>query len=383
MSEHVVVKCPSCDQKYRVSLSAVGHKARCKKCQVEFTIRTEAPTDEDTIVGWITADDPASASVMGSTGIFHGSQPPPAGSAQPGSKQSVPAASSPPAGPAVHLTRIGDDGAHFEFPAAALASESLRNSFPRKCAGCCTRAGLQVHLLYWPERMVVADRTRWKDLVDVSAGSLERFADPGGPGLLKQLPKPRHVDKPFDLAFPVFTCPYCSVSKEVETHVSGRAPREACQMRIASLAVAVSFLRNNGGRGSHAYQRLIEQRDYRHDVWRELDPQIRHGISQWFEPGPGERFVRFFHDTDFSPQQAAVAGTVLTNRRLVFKLHGECMDYPLFDFGRIEIMRMAKVAIAHVYLDKHHPAVLKLDPLEVDELLAALRKLECRWSVVT
>jgi hypothetical protein len=231
--------------------------------------------------------------------------------------------------------------------------------------------------------MLPQDKPRWKELFEAVAGDLARFTDPAGPGLLKQLPRPRHLDRPFDLPFPVFACPYCSVSKEVETHVVGRAPEEVCHVRLASLAVAVSFLRNNGGRGTYAYQRLIEQRDYRHDPWRELDPQVRHGISRWFELQTGERFVRFLRDTDFAPSQAEVAGAVLTDRRLAFKLHNEKEDYPLLRDGRIEVLRKAKLAIAHIYLEGYPPAVLKLDPLDVDDLIANLRKLECRWMVVT
>jgi hypothetical protein len=383
MPEHVAVKCPSCSQEYQVTESAVGHKARCRKCLVEFVISTDKPTDEDTIIEWITQDAPAATSTTSSTGVLHGSHRSPEGSTDRSSKPHVSSNAHQPGSQVVHLMSIGDDGAHFEFPAAALTGETLRNSFPRKCAGCCTRTGLQVHLAYWPERMVGVERTRWRELVDGAVGDLERFTDPTGPGLLRQLPRPRHVDKPFDLPFPIFACRHCTVSREVETHVVGKVPHEMCQMRIASLAVAVSFLRNNGGRGSHAYQRLIEQRDYRHDAWRELDPQIRQGLSQWFEPQAGERFVRFFRDMEFSPLQAQIAGTILTNHRLVFKLHTECDSYPLSDDGRIEIMRKTKMAIAHIYLDRHRPAVLKLDPLEVDELLAALRKLDCRWAVVT
>ncbi len=383
MSEHVVVRCQSCLQKYRVPPTSVGRKARCVKCHAEFIIGGDKPTDEDTIVAWITEDDPSSRSVMGSTGIFQGpethQEAPKASASKP-----VPMSVAPePLQQVVHLEGIRDNGAHFEFPAAALTREDLRDSFPRKCVGCSGRNDLRVHLLYWPERMLGKERTYWKDRVETVVGDLERFANSAGSGLLRQLPRTRHLEHPFDLPFPVFACRYCRPSEEVETHVSGRPPHDVCRLRIASLSVAVSFFRNNGGRGSHAYQRLIEERDRRQDPWRALDPQIRHGILQWFQPQPGETFVRFIHDRDFSPAQAAVAGSVLTDRRLVFKLQSECEGYPLNGEGRIEIMRKGDLAIAHIYLHGQRPAVLKLGIVQADELLDSLRQLRCRWTVVT
>ncbi len=383
MSEQVVVRCQCCSQKYRVSPAAVGRKARCVKCHAEFIIGNEKPTDEDTIMAWITEDDPSSRSVMGSTGIFENSEARQGSSKQSASKPAPMVAARPHLEQVVQLEGVRSDGAHFEFPAAALAREDLRNSFPRKCVGCSGRSDLRVHLLYWPERMIGKERARWNKHVDMAIGELERFSGSSGPELLRQLPRTRHVDSPFDQPFPVFSCRYCEPSREVETHVTGKAPHESCRLRIVSLAVAVSFFRNNGGRGSHAYQRLIEERDRRHDPWRALDPQVRHGISQWFEPQPGESFVRFIHDRDFSPAQAAVAGSVLTDRRLVFKLQSECEGYPLNGEGRIEIMRKGDLAIAHIYLHGQRPAVLKLGLVQVDEMLESLRQLHCRWTVVT
>ncbi len=361
---------------------AVGRKVRCAKCQTQFVIGSDKPTDEDTILGWIMEDGPATQSAKASAAA-QSSQPSQGGPREHISKTPASSIASMPVEQVVQLAGIRDDGAHFEFPAAALVREDLRNSFPRKCVGCCVRSGLRIHLLYWPERMIGADRARWKDRVDTVIGDLETFAGGSDMGLLEKLPRTRHVDKPFDLPFPLFACRYCKVSSQVETHVTGKAPREVCQLRLASLSVAVSFFRNNGGRGSHAYQRLIEERDRRHDPWLELDPQIRQGVSQWFQPQAGEQFVRFFHDEEFSPQQAHIAGAVLTDRRLLFKLHGECEGYPLSGEGRIEIMRKGSLAIAHIYLQGQRPAVLKLGLFQVDELLKNLRELHCRWVVVS
>lgn len=383
MSEYVVVRCSSCSQKYRVTLSSIGRKARCRKCNTPFVIGKEKPVDDDTIVAWLTDEDPSSESVMGSTGIFQSSEVAPGQPAEGTGEELAVSAAGGRAERAVRLRKIKVDGAHFSFPAAALAGEELRNSFPRKCVGCGSRGDLEVHLLYWPERMVPHDRTHWADRVNAALGKLESFANSSDQALLKQLPRTRHVAKPFSLPFPVFACEYCDVSKEVEAHVLARERGEACRLRIASLAIAVGFFRNNGGRGCSAYHRLIEERDLRRDPWRELDPRLRRRVSQWFEPQAGERFVRFFCDTEFSALDSGRAGIVVTDRRLVFRLHAACEGYLLDQDARVELFRKGDLAIVHIYQEGHPPAVAKLDLLAVDELMATLEKLGCRWAVVT
>jgi len=392
MAEYVVVRCTSCSQKYRVTLSAVGRQAKCVKCRTVFVISDDESVGEETVMAWITDDDPSSQSVMGSTGIFQTSEEPPvpvgpppspAPAAQRTREEPLAPGVSGGAGRDVKLRKIDADGAHVEVPAAALAGENLRNSFPRKCAGCGSKIDLDVHLIRWPERWTTADRVQRKDAVEPAVGKLESFADSPDRPLLKQLPRARYVTRPFNLPFPVFACESCDVSGEVEAHVVTRGRGEVCRLRIASLATAVAFFRNNGGRGSPAYRRLIEERDIRRDPWRELDPGIRNRIAVWFRPQPGERFVRFFRDTEFSLAEAGKAGIALTDRRLVFKLRATCEGYPLDQDGRLELMSKGDLAIVHVYQEGHPPAVAKLDPLSVEELTGSLQKLRCRWAILT
>lgn len=59
MTEEVRVRtrCPNCRTAYKVPLSAVGHRARCVKCQLDFRIvseerRTPHPTEDD-ILRWL------------------------------------------------------------------------------------------------------------------------------------------------------------------------------------------------------------------------------------------------------------------------------------------------------------------------------------------
>lgn len=383
MAEHVVVRCPSCSQKYRVTPASLGHKARCKKCNASFVIGPVPQFDDDTIVSWITDDDPKSQSVMGSTGIFeHATASTPAetedaadvhASATPSEVTSL----------GVRLRRMSDAGAQFQFPATVLSHEDLRNAFPRKCIGCGTREDLLVHLLYWPERMPGDEAKRWAERVQATVGKLDAFRHPNDARLLEEVPKTRHVNDVFRQPFPVFACRYCNVSKEVRPQVVQRGQEDICRLTVASLSVAVDFFRNVGGRATADYHRLVEQRDLHHDAWRALDARTRHHITSWFEPGPGERFVGFFGDIAHNAADKGFAGVALTDRRLAVKTHAIARTFPLDEPARLEVVRRNDQTSIHIFEHGRQPAVVRLDPSSADDLTTNLRRLPSQWSVVS
>ncbi|UCD28141.1 MAG: hypothetical protein JSV03_13750 [Planctomycetota bacterium] len=384
MSDQVVVRCPSCSQKYRLSVPSVGRRARCKKCNAKFIINPEQPVDEDIVVSWITDDDPSSQSVMGSTGIFQNSAPTTVSRTErsPRGDHSSDLYSQR-ASLGVKLIKIDDTGAHFEFPVATLASEDLRNSFPRKCVGCGTRTRLQIHLIYWPERMTAHDVVHWEERARTVVGKLEAFSKISDKMLLKHLPKSRHMPRPFSLPFPVFACEYCDVVKEVQAHILNRGGAEICCLMVAYLSVAVDFFRHAGGRHTPEYHRLVEERDLRQDAWRQLDPKTKYRISKWFEPQAGERFVRFFRSLEFSSSENGTGGIVLTSNRMVFKKYAAFRDYPLDQNTRIEIMPKGSQATVRIYREGQRSAVFQLKRAAADELAGSLQKLRCHWAVVS
>lgn len=383
MSEQVVVRCPSCSQKYRVSHASVGHKARCKVCAARFRISSEPQVDDDTIFAWITEDDPAAASVMGGTGIFpdHSGEHTSVAGAHVAEYSLDPAAAA--QAYELRLARIDTEGAHFEFPASALASERLRNSFPRKCIGCGARGDLQVHLIYWRERMPTSDALTWQARQDAPIGRLATFERPYDAAILRQLPLARGLEMPFSLPFPLYTCTHCRASREVQGRVGIHSSQEVCRLTVASLAVAVDFFRDNGGRNDPDYHRLIEERDQRPDSWRSLDARVRQRVSQWFGPREDERFVGFFGDADFPVHELGGSGLVLTSRRLVFHKYAACRDYPLDHPGRVEIIPRGAQSAVHIYDKGDRPSILKLDPAIADDLAGQLRRLHTKWMVVS
>lgn len=374
MPDPVVVRCPMCSQKYRISPALVGHRARCKTCGAMFRIVSEQPIDDDTIVGWITSDDPSSQSVTGSTGMFDdldGLLPRPARNAAGGAA----------GGPGVRLASIEEGGAWFEFSAELLVDEAVRNGFSRKCVGCGARAGLHVHLVYWPEKMLQRDPLKWSDHVDVKIGRLETYPGYGDRSILLQLPMTRHVGEPYTLPFPVFACEWCLISREIEAHVAAEEGGEICRLRVAYLPSAVSFLRNTGGRETPDYARLLEERDRRRDPWRELAPATRNRVVRWYVPKADEQFVQFFADTEMAGAEVGTFGIVLTDRRLVLRKYGSTRDFPLNRPGRLEYVKKGDHATMHICDVDSRPAVAHLDLEDMDRLVAALQAAHCRWTM--
>ena len=381
MADPVVVRCPSCNQKYRMDASAQGHKVRCKKCGEKFVVARPPVPDDDTVLGWMQEDEvkpkPAAAPAVAAAPRPVAPKPsakrPAARAATPGPDEEVAAAD-------VHLVRIEEDGALFEFPASALSGEAVRSALPRKCVGCGTKKDLEVHLIYWPERMGAAAAGQWKDREETVVGKLDAFAK--GAAILAELPPLRHLPPPFNLPFPVFSCEYCHPAREVIGHVHKRGRHEVCHLKIASLMVAVGFFRSAGGRNTPEYHRLIEERDLRHDAWREVDADVRHRLAHWFEPQAGERFVKFFRDAEFSAAEAGNSGIVVTDRRVVFKKYAAFRDYRLADPCQLEVRPHGNRATVRIIEEGHRPAVVELEPGGAETLATTLRGVGCHWNRV-
>lgn len=248
MSDNMVVECPSCSHKYRVSISAAGRRARCAKCNTSFVIPPPTSCDEDTILSWIAEAADASSAPKPVT-----AQP-----AQPAKKAPLPITPNED-GPRVQLLRIDSDGAHFEFPVASLSIEALRLSLPHHCVGCQARQPLNVHLLCWPDRMTGS--SRWDELQNTPLADWQELKRSANPQWLDELVPAWQSPPPFDLPFPFLVCPNCTAAAELQTAVTARDTIEWCIVTVRNLTTALEFYQNNGGRHNLEYYRLLEARD--------------------------------------------------------------------------------------------------------------------------
>lgn len=389
MKEHVLVVCPGCSLKFKVPVHLIGKRARCNDCQTIFVLEAPADMLEDTVAEWLFDAAVPPKSVEGANGTA-------APAAKPGEKapaQPVAAQTQPkPAGAAkatsttaahtslvpVHLERIDEMGAYFEFPAERLPDYQLRGSMPRKCLGCGSNRNLRVHTLVWTDRLPARDQMRVQDAQAQAACMLAQYEGQPVEEFLGRLPLVKALAAPYNLPFPYYACPDCSTIGEILTHVLSHGQREYCQVMIANLEVAAEFLANNGGADSEDYQMVLEawQRQ-KEDPWRTLALGVRNRLSNWFEKRQGERFVDYFPDAEFSKAELGNAGIILTNRRAIYRKYSAKRE---FDMSKATNLRCTseqtkwQMELSQAGI---RPAVLTLSPEQGKRFIAKCRSL---WS---
>lgn len=378
MANDIIIACPTCAQKYRISPERMGQHAHCKKCGQRFRIQTDQPIDDDTILGWVMEDEGPDQSVLGSTSIFKPQLAP---------KRDRPTvddwkAKPPPEKPRVRFDRIDDIGAYFEFPALELRYHGVRRSFPHKCIHCLDQENLEVHLIIWNDKLPRKDSFHRKEIESKALGRLDQMLRTHQKRWFDQLEPMSVLPPPYCNPFPYFVCHNCSTVGEVTAHVMHREGHEFCQIAIANLDVAREFFYNNGGKNTSAYRRLVEaaarQRD---DRWRKLSFPVRTRISTWFKLNDGERFLGYFSDTDFSRAETGIAGVVLTDRRMIFKKYSTSRIYDVQRGGKLNIEADRKHAVVRIAQAGERDATLNSNPATASHLARALSKLNQPWQV--
>lgn len=385
MRSEIVIVCPTCMQKYRVSGDRLGQHATCKKCGQRFRIQTEEAIDDDTILGWVMEGETADQSILGSTSIFQAPPPPRTTKGESGPRRPTISAwkpKPPPEKRRVRFDRIDDIGAYFEFPTNELRYTDIRRSFPLKCIHCLATENLEVHVIIWGDKLPRQDTFHRKELEAKALGRLDQLLRTHKNRWFDMLEPLTILPPPFCNPFPFFVCHNCSTVGEIMAHVLLHDGEEYCQIGIANLDIAREFFYNNGGKGDPSYRRLVEagarQRD---DKWRRLSFPVRSKISSWFKPKEGERFLGYFADTDFSRAETGTAGVILTDHRMIFKKYSTLREYDMEAGGRIRIEADKRKADIHISQPSTREATLHSTPLAASHLAKALSKLNHPWQV--
>jgi predicted Zn finger-like uncharacterized protein len=378
MGDTVVAVCPSCSQKYRVSQSKVGERARCRKCGQIFKLLEEPPIDDETIFGWVTEDDPGSNSVLGGTGIFGHSF---------NESTQVPAQNRwvhppPPDRPRVEFEQLANDGAYFVFPRDSLHDRALRCSFPHRCAQCLGREALELHYVIWVEKVPARDAALINEADTREHRPLKKLFEQYELNWFNHLPPLPTMPPLYREPFPFAICPQCSVPGAVRGRVFEDGGEEWCRLIIAHPTIAVEFYRNNGGRGTPGYQKLlVASRQRRDNQWKSLAAGVRIRIGEWFTKRSEERFLGYFGDRDFDRTERGTAGIVLTDRRLVYKKYAALREYPLDQPGTLDIEASRVMATIEIIQDGQTASMLTTSPLAASSLARTLTGLHKHWDI--
>jgi len=369
----IIVACPSCSQKYRVPEAQIGQRAVCKKCGESFRIAVDSPIDEDTLFGWVMEDsDSSSESVMGSSSIFGATaaEPP------------RPRRAAVPSTPRSYLAELTDEGAHFTFPASALTDVGVRESFPLYCVHCMRRENLNVQLLVWadvlpPEQRgaaIQAERETVRPLAYLRREHGSTWAD-------TVVPAPR-FPAPFGQPFAYFVCGECRSAPPIACRVTREQSTLTCRVVLANLSLAVDFFRNNGGRDTPPYRRLLMAgRQQRDRQWTALSVDVRASVSKWFALHEGEQFLGYFADRTGGRPVTGDEGLVLTDRRIVHKSGHTLREFFLVRGGILEVQADPKWAVVTVRQGKEAAAKLTVAPLYAGSMAKSLQSLQQPWTI--
>jgi hypothetical protein len=361
--DNIVVACPKCTQKYRVPEKGIGRRVACKKCGQPFRVAVDAPIDEDTLFGWVMEDDPASSSIMGSTSIL-------------GSGDVVPPRPVTPARARVELVGVDADGARFSFESDQMFDAHFRRSFPQQCAKCLTREHLNVQNVVWN------DDTTMLDLEARTVRSLSYLRRRYSEHWIEHLDAVANLPKPLNRPFPYYVCTDCRPARGVIGVFDPAKTSTACALVVANLSLAVGFFRNNGGRRSKAYQKLlVASRRQRDSQWHSLAVNVRARITQWFCLRDGERFLGYYADADSKGKASGKTGVVLTDRRIVCQTHGLHREFYLQSGGMLRIDADHDAATIAIQQGRDPGTSITTTPLTAGSLAQSLKALDYPWSV--
>ncbi len=377
MANSLVILCPTCSQKYRVTTDRIGRHANCKKCGQRFRIQPDQPIDDETILGWVMEDESPDHSILGSTSIFKPTTGP---KVRPTIDDWE--SQEPPEKPRIKLDRIDEIGAYFEFHSHELQYPDIRKSFPHKCIHCLKTSPLEVHLIIWGDKLPRRDAFHRKEIETKALGRLDQMLRTHQMRWFDLLEPMSVLPPPFCNPFPYFVCQNCSTVGEVTAHVMSHNGEEYCQIAIANLEIAAAFFKSNGGQNAPGYRRLIEAAErQQNDRWRKLSFPVRTRVSSWFKPAAGERFLGYFADLDFSRAETGNAGIVLTDRRLIYKKYSTTREYQVEAGGKLDIEADVRRAAIRISQAGERDATLRSSPLAASHLAKALAKAPHPWKV--
>jgi len=124
---------------------------------------------------------------------------------------------------------------------------------------------------------------------------------------------------PFNLAMPYYVSTEMSSHVSVHCHTISTPDGVHCEVLIPAAPYALKWLGRVNGVCGEDYERLEQQvLKFEDASWREIPEQVRKRIAGWFDFEPGEHFVGYISDSDFTKKDAGLAGLIITDQRVVY-----------------------------------------------------------------
>jgi len=309
-----------------------GRPVCCRNCRALFRLPAPASVIEEKVAAWLSderdAEHPAAAPA--------GDTAPPTAGVVAGPAARVQAASGD-----IRLVGVGRKGALFEFPADRLLDPSFRCSMPRRCLRCGSRAHLTGHvIIYAPQLTDSLSLEAAHSAGDLVLGEVEARTL-SSQELLDRLPRVPNVPHPADLAMPYWLCRMCGDAGAVSGKISVNTEtgRGFCRLLMCNLEMAEEFMVAAGGEGSPGHARLRQViKAEAENPWEVLPSSVRHRLEQWFLPKEGERFIGYVPDRDHAQAEDGVAGLVVSDHRLIWRMDRRCREADVTALLTVELV---------------------------------------------
>ncbi len=282
-----------------------------------------------------------------------------------------------PTGRRPHLVvrQVGADGVTLGFASEWLQHDGFRASMPVRSAfdgsvdAEALRARPMVFLNKLEDASVAARSLEVRHECALSSGGID------GPGLLAEMGRMEGVRAPYDRPVLYYAkagagVPALKCRVQESESVAGQA---ICEVLIPCGEVAVGWLAAvNGVCCEDLGQLRADVERSGASVWGRLPLKTRLRLEPWCRFDPGEQFIRYFHDPDFTRSEAGLAGVVMTDRRLIHHKFRRLRDAPLNRPLTLHLRRDGKLTRLSITAGERRVKMGKMPHAKIPDFLAAL-----------
>ena len=277
--------------------------------------------------------------------------------------------------PHLVVRQVGPDGVTLGFASEWLQHDAFRASVPVRSAfdadpdTSTLRARPMVFLNKLHNASVGARSIEVRHECALSHGGVN------GPGLLAEMGRMEGIRPPYDRPVIYYAragagVPALKCRVQESESVAGQA---VCEVLVPCGEVAVAWLAAVNGVcwPDEAKLRAAVERSGA-SAWGALGLRTRLRLEPWCRFEPGERFLAYVPDPDFTRAEAGLAGVVVTDRRLIHHKFRRLRDVPLHKPLTLHLRRDGTLTRMWVDAGDRRVKMGKMSHARVDGFLEAL-----------